>query len=607
MSIHTDNEEEDTDTEESEDEGNSRRGKTPKSPIATKRQSSTPTSLDNTSTTEQGRGGGTEALDNGPPSREQRFSMDHTRATSTSPLPSFGSQLGPVAWANPQDRTNDDSSSATDAASRKPKNSKKNLFRGSKRSNKKEDTPSDSKATPPASPLSVPIDLDDGTFLDAEKNLQAIHEIGIEHLRHMEYAEALEVFEEILRGQLTRYGKDHPRVGTALHNIGLVHMKRGSYSEAARVCREAVRVRQVALGKEHADLAVSLAQLGVAYLELGKHKKAIVNFRQALRIRRRAFGPKHPKVAKILNNIGCGLYELNELQVAKVAFEEALDIQRETLRMMMTDESNVVENDNKGSTPTKRPLSEPQDDTPNQVLLSIASTLCNIGSIRLYWGHFNEANVDLEEALLIQQSVLGDDHPLSRRTVESLEWISKKQQDVEAAKPMERNASANYQSDLQLCQSDNALLSLSREPANGQKQEDESPTITTRRNSTDESKMNKTIRAKSTTAGLGLICAGAQLRDATEESSSDFIASSAARVNEKDQQQKANDNDSGDSEPGSPLHSALQLIKNSLDFTCTPNVMDTNTCSSSSTQPNALSPSMTEDELDVLRSRQAMI
>jgi hypothetical protein len=33
-------------------------------------------------------------------------------------------------------------------------------------------------------------------FLDAEKNLQAIHKIGIAHLRHYEYAEALEVFEE---------------------------------------------------------------------------------------------------------------------------------------------------------------------------------------------------------------------------------------------------------------------------------------------------------------------------------------------------------------------------------------------------------------------------
>jgi hypothetical protein len=33
-------------------------------------------------------------------------------------------------------------------------------------------------------------------FLDAKKNIQAIHKIGIEHLRHNEYVEALDVFEE---------------------------------------------------------------------------------------------------------------------------------------------------------------------------------------------------------------------------------------------------------------------------------------------------------------------------------------------------------------------------------------------------------------------------
>jgi tetratricopeptide (TPR) repeat protein len=268
--------------------------------------------------------------------------------------------------------------------------------------------PIEDERTPPSpssfgnsKPYTGPVDVDDGCFLEVEKNLEAIHEMATEHLKHGEYTEALEVFEEILRGQLARYGQDHFRVGTALHNIGIVHMKSGDNLNAAKVSKEAIRVRKIAHDSLHPDVAVSLAQLGVAYMEMGKHVKAVSVFREALRIRRHCYGLNHPKVGKILNNIGCALYELNELEVAKVAFEEALTVQREALRVTQS-ESPVFS---------------------DQSLLSIASTLSNLGSIKLYWGLHHDAAINLEEVLLIQQSVLGDDHPVVQRTFKSLKWM----------------------------------------------------------------------------------------------------------------------------------------------------------------------------------------
>jgi tetratricopeptide (TPR) repeat protein len=71
------------------------------------------------------------------------------------------------------------------------------------------------------------------------------------------------------------------------------------------------------------------------------------------------------------------------LQGAKHAFEEALEIQRETLRT-----SPSADEEEMGA-------------STNQALLSIASTLCNLGSIELRWGNFEEASVALEEALLV--------------------------------------------------------------------------------------------------------------------------------------------------------------------------------------------------------------
>jgi Flp pilus assembly protein TadD len=144
-----------------------------------------------------------------------------------------------------------------------------------------------------------PVDVDQGRFLEAEHNLKAIHQMAAEHLAHGEYEEALEVFEEILRGQRERYGDRHYRVGTALHNIGIVHLKNKRYDKAIKVCREAVRVRKEALVPNHPDVAVSLAQLGVAHLECQQHRESLIAFREALQIRREFLGSKHPKVGKV--------------------------------------------------------------------------------------------------------------------------------------------------------------------------------------------------------------------------------------------------------------------------------------------------------------------
>ena len=229
-----------------------------------------------------------------------------------------------------------------------------------------------------------PADVDEGSFVEAELHLKAIHDMAAKHLAHGEYEEALEVFEEILRGQVERYGGDHYRVGTALHNVGIVHLKSGNYMKAVEIYQLAVKVRKHALAPNHPDVAVLLAQLGVAQLECKRYRNALVAFRDALSIRRECLGPRHPKVGKILNNVGCALYELDELEGARLAFEEALEIQRESLR------SSPVNDD---ATETK--------SSSNQILLSIAATLCNIGSIKVRWSKFEEASVALEEALLV--------------------------------------------------------------------------------------------------------------------------------------------------------------------------------------------------------------
>jgi len=257
---------------------------------------------------------------------------------------------------------------------------------------------------------SVPCDLDEGVFLEAERNLRAINEMAAEHMAHGEYEEAADVFEEILRGQQERYGHDHYRVGAALHNLGIVYLKKGDYTKAIEICQRAVAVRKESLVPNHPDVAVSLAQLGVAHLESQNFKKALSAFKDALHIRRNFLGARHHKCSKILNNIGCALYSIEDFVASKRAFDEALGIQRDALRSIPSTEST-----------------ESTHMQSNALLLSMASTLYNIGSIKVRWGEFDEATVDIEEALLIQQSVLGDDHPTVLSTSDSIELIDSAQ------------------------------------------------------------------------------------------------------------------------------------------------------------------------------------
>eukprot|EP00536_Pseudo-nitzschia_multiseries_P011461 jgi/Psemu1/259845/estExt_Genewise1Plus.C_3920004 len=230
--------------------------------------------------------------------------------------------------------------------------------------------------------------------------------MAAEHLAHGEYEEAADVFEEILRGQQERYGQDHYRVGTALHNLGIVYLKKKDYQKAIEICQRAVSVRKDSLVPNHPDVAVSLSQLGVAHLESQNYREALSAFKNALHIRRNFLGPRHTKCSKILNNIGCALYAIESFRQAKSAFDEALDIQRDALRSLPSKEG-----------------AESNGTQSNTLLLSMASTLCNIGSIRLRWGDFEEAAIALEEALLVQQSVLGDDHPTVLSTLESIELV----------------------------------------------------------------------------------------------------------------------------------------------------------------------------------------
>lgn len=145
-------------------------------------------------------------------------------------------------------------------------------------------------------------------------------------------------------------------------------------------------------------------------MEMQEYATALASFREALRIRRKALGSKHPLVIRLLNNIGCALFELNDLVESKIAFEEALALQRDLMRENSLGEKNnsngsltgVLEtNDEQKDLGLEEKDLEVDPKGAHNMLLSIALTLCNLGSIHLRWGKYDESLVFYEEALLV--------------------------------------------------------------------------------------------------------------------------------------------------------------------------------------------------------------
>jgi tetratricopeptide (TPR) repeat protein len=232
-----------------------------------------------------------------------------------------------------------------------------------------------------------------------ERTIKTMQTRGADLMKRRKSDEALAIFKELELLVTDFYGKDHEQLGNVWHNKAIVLTKAGRYSEAVSACNEAVRIRKKALGNQASNVAVSLSQLGIAHMESGDFPPSLRAFRAAFEIREATLGPTHPKVAKLHNNIGCVLFEIQDLKAAEISFGKALSIQRE---MLKSNPPNV-----------------------DQVLLSVASTQCNIGSIKLSFEQIDDALITLEDAMMVQQSVLGDKHKAVLSTKKSIEHALK--------------------------------------------------------------------------------------------------------------------------------------------------------------------------------------
>jgi len=228
---------------------------------------------------------------------------------------------------------------------------------------------------------------------DLNSMLSRRERAAVRHIRAGEYREALRQLEVVADDQKRRPNRADNKflAGMTLHNIAVVHLLDGNDDEALRLFGEAAELKKAAFGPEHPAVAESLDEIGIQYFARERPDDALRVFTEARKIRINSLGQDHPKVALVLSNMGCVYFQQGRHDMALASFQEARDILEDCM----------------GSESTRSNLD----------LLHVATTLCNLGYMKFRLKQYEDATSVFEDALLVQQSVLGDNHKTIKDTL----------------------------------------------------------------------------------------------------------------------------------------------------------------------------------------------
>jgi hypothetical protein len=193
-------------------------------------------------------------------------------------------------------------------------------------------------------------------------------------------------------------GNNKYLAGITSHNLGVIHVLAGRPEEAIAYFHKAIHLKTVAFGKDNPEVALSCDELGIQLFAKGSFHEALSCFQEAHSVRSRLQdSARRPQQAIVLNNMACCYFELGDHRKASSLLQEADDVQQQAIG------------------------SSAQADLD---LLHVAIVICNCGYLKLALKQYDEARSLFEEALLIQQSVLDDNHRAIRDTLSNLEFAN---------------------------------------------------------------------------------------------------------------------------------------------------------------------------------------
>jgi serine/threonine protein kinase len=191
----------------------------------------------------------------------------------------------------------------------------------------------------------------------------------------------------------------------AIHSMGELHVDLGQTATGIGYFLEALEGRRLILGADHVHTLASASQLGFALRLQGKPVEAEIYLREVLEGTRRSLGPEHPHSLSSLTSLGAVLETLGEIEESEACFREALEAQR-------------------------RILGNHHD--------SALITSSALGSLLVNQGQREEAELLLWTALEGYRGLFGSEHSRSRRVLEKLDDLLRKELDAVRAEGNEQ-------------------------------------------------------------------------------------------------------------------------------------------------------------------------
>lgn len=228
---------------------------------------------------------------------------------------------------------------------------------------------------------------------------------GIELMRG-DHDSALRHHERALVGA-RRLGDRHPTVLGVLANMAVIHLRRGDHERALAMAREVVEARTDLLGEQHPDTITAVNNLAAVYVEAGLFEDAEALFADVLE-RQRALEDAAPvEVARTLHNLAAVAVKLDEPARARPLFVETIallerDHDANHPEMLRARAGLAVAELDAGNVGAASALLEPLLDVQREVFgpqsNEVALTLRNLGLVAMARGELENAAQRFGEA-----------------------------------------------------------------------------------------------------------------------------------------------------------------------------------------------------------------
>jgi tetratricopeptide (TPR) repeat protein len=225
---------------------------------------------------------------------------------------------------------------------------------------------------------------------------------------------AEKMYQRALSGHEMKHGSEHQETLAIMVNLGNLYADKGEVGRAERLYRKVLDIRERTLGPNHESTLDGVFILGTLFSESGRLEEAEQLYRRALFGYEKTLGPSHTSTMDTLNNLA-------NLLAGQGQFDGVEDMYKRILAFY--DDAKVAG----------------KEDAPRY------TTLMNLGILHMRQDNLQEAEEELQQALIGQEKWLGPNHRLTLLNVANLGAVYANMQEVSKAKQAYRRALEGFE------------------------------------------------------------------------------------------------------------------------------------------------------------------